>query len=298
MAPDQALGALTDSTAYPLLTADLTALVLIAALLHATWNALVKMGGDRLLVLASVNFIGALVGGAVALFVTPPDKASWFYLFLSTVLHNAYYFFLLQSYRVGDLSQVYPLARGTAPLLVLAAGALLAGEQLPAAAIVGIVLACLGIASLTFESGAPWRNDGRPVLLALTTGFWIASYTIVDGMGVRLSHSPLGYIGWLFLIDGWPIALAALYHRRGRVRVYLRSEWKHCVGGGLASVGAYGLVIFAMNTGAMAAVSALRETSVIIATAIGTLVLRERFGWRRILAAFTVTVGVLVMNLA
>lgn len=274
------------------LSPSIIGLVLLAAVLHAVWNALVKIGGDRLIVLASVNLVGALFGLLIIGFVEPPKPESWMYLFLSTLFHNAYYFFLLNSYRVGELSQVYPLARGSAPLMVLAGSAWIAGEYLPGLATAGVVIASLGITSVIFEGGAPWRRDPRPVGFALMTGAWIASYTVVDGIGVRLSGSPLGYIGWLFFIDGLPIALVAIFRRRMQIVVYLRTEWKYCVGGGLASIGAYGLVIYAMSTGSMAAVSALRETSVIIAAVIGTLFLHEQFGARRILAACTVVVGI------
>ncbi len=284
--------------ATALLPTGVVGLVLLAAVLHATWNALVKIGGDRLIVLASVNTVAAIAGLFMIPLAPAPNPESWPYLALSVAVHSGYYFFLLKAYQSGDFSHVYPLARGCAPLMVLLGGAWVAGEYLPPMAITGIGIASIGIASLAFDGGAPWRRDPRPLLYAVATGVTIASYTVVDGVGVRLSGSPLGYIGWLFAIDGLPIALVALHLRRGLVRPYLRNEWPHCVGAGLASIGAYGLVIYAMNSGALAAVSALRETSVIIAAAIGTFALGERFGRRRIILAAIVTAGIVLMHSA
>ena len=282
-----------------LLRPEIAVLVLLAALLHAVWNALVKAGNDRMLILAAVNAVGLLVAALVIPFVDFPHSASWPYLLLSCLLHYGYYFFLLQSYRVGDLSHVYPLARGTAPLLVALGAFLFAQEILPWTAMVGVVLACCGIISLAFEGGPPWREDPRALLFALGTSLFIASYTVVDGIGVRLSGSPLGYIVWLFFLDGWILAIYAVYKRgRQTTMQFWCRQWKVCIGGGLASTVAYGLVIYAMSTGAMAAVSALRETSVIMAVIIGALQLREQVGWQRITAASMVVVGVGGMHLA
>ncbi|MCA8967085.1 MAG: EamA family transporter, partial [Planctomycetes bacterium] len=208
------------------------AAVLTAALLHAVWNALVKSGGDRLLVLAAVNCTSALAAVPMVAMAAFPAAESWPWLLSSAVLHCGYYFFLVQAYQVGDLAHVYPLARGTAPLLVTGGAALLAGEVLPTGAVVGVCIACAGIVSLAFEGGPPWRRDARAVWYALATSGFIGAYTIVDGLGVRASGSPLGYIGWLFLIDGIPITVFALARRPGVVRPFLRREWWRCTGVG------------------------------------------------------------------
>ena len=279
------------------LSINIAALVLLAALLHAVWNTLVKTGSDRFLMLAAVMGFGVIWGGLLALFVPPPHPASWPYLFASIVLHTGYYFFLLGAYRHGDLSHAYPLARGAAPLLVVVGAFVFAGEALTVWALTGVLIACAGILVLTFERGRPWRDDPRPVFYALGTSVWIAAYTLADGMGVRVSHSPLGFIAWLFLLDGIPIALFALWCRRGAVGAFLRSSWRVCLGGGLAAASAYGLVIYAMSRAAMGPVSALRETSVIMAALIGTLVLKESFGRTRIAAACLVAGGVAIMHL-
>ena len=277
---------------------EVVALVLMAALLHACWNACVKVGGDRLVTLAIVNGVAGLIGAVALPFVGIPEPGCWPYLAASAVLHTAYYFLLVQQYRVGDLSHVYPLARGLSPLLVAGSAALFAGEFLAPLAWVGVCVASLGIISLAFERGLPWRNDPRPVLFATATAICIAAYSVVDGLGVRLAGNAFAYIAWLYLIDGIPIAVFAQVTRRGQVRALLKAEFLKGVTGGTLQMMAYGTVIWAMSVSAMGAVSTLRETSVIFAAMIGALVLGERFGGRRITAAVLVAAGVIVLNSA
>ncbi len=280
------------------LTLEAAGLVLMAALFHARWNALVKTSGDRLAVLAMLNGVSAVFAMLVLPFVEVPARESWVYLGASIVLHSGYYFFLIGAYRVGDLSHVYPLARGLSPLLVAGAAVAFAGETLSFAAFMGVLLACAGIVSLSFDGGPPWRGDRRPLLFALGTAVFIASYTIVDGIGVRAAGSVAGYIAWLFALDAIPIVVVAWMLRSRELRWTLRSEWKKGAVGGVLALAAYGLVIWAMSLAAMAAVSALRETSVIFAALIGTILLKERFGTLRISAAVLVAAGVVLMNLA
>jgi drug/metabolite transporter (DMT)-like permease len=280
------------------LTLEAAGLVLLAALFHATWNALVKTSGDRLSVLAMVNACSSIIAIVMLPFVDLPARDSWGYLLASIVLHTGYYVFLVEAYRFGDLSHVYPLARGLSPLLVAGAAVIFAGELLPAKAFFGVVLACAGIVSLSFDRGPPWRNDARPLLFALGTAAFIASYTIVDGIGVRRSGAVAGYVAWLFALDAIPIVLVAwLVHRRD-FRWAIRNEWKKGAAGGVLALAAYGMVIWAMSVSAMAAVSALRETGVIFAALIGTILLKERFGALRVSSAIMVAAGIILMNLA
>lgn len=280
------------------LTLEAAGLVLLAALFHASWNALVKTSGDRLAVLAMLNGVGSIVALLALPFVQVPARESWVFLGASIVLHSGYYFFLIGAYRVGDLSHVYPLARGLSPLLVAGAATVFAGETLPPAAFAGVLLACIGIVSLSFDGGPPWRNDWRPLLFAAGTAAFIAAYTIVDGIGVRAAGSVAGYIAWLFALDAIPIVVVAWVLRRRELRWTVRSEWRKGLVGGVLALCAYGLVIWAMSLAAMAAVSALRETSVIFAALIGTILLKERFGGLRISAAVLVAAGVVLMNVA
>lgn len=274
--------------------------VLLAAVLHASWNALVKSGGDPYLRLAIVNVTHTLAVLPLVPVVGLPAAAAWPWLLGSVAAHLAYYFFLAASYRVGDLSHVYPIARGIAPPLVAVGALLVAGEVLSLTGSAAIALVCLGIWLVAgSRSPSPLPTRRRPLLLALGTGGTIAAYTVCDGMGGRASGDVLSYIVWLFLLDGWPFALLIML-RRGTagLRTTLPRAWKPAVGGGVMSVAAYGLVIWAMSIAPMAYVSALRETSVLLAAAIGTLLLGEPFGQRRMLAAGLVVVGVAVLQLS
>ncbi len=273
-------------------------LVLLAAALHAGWNALVKSGQDRVLTMALVIGSGAAASGLALPFVALPARESWVFLLLSTLIHVGYFFFLLQAYRVGDLSHVYPVARGTAPLLVALGAALFAGEALSAAQLGGLLLVSLALGSLAFEPRGVGRRDLRPFLFGLGTAAFIGAYTVTDGMGVRLAGGPLSFILWHFFLDGIPLTLYALIARRGQIGPYLRAHWKPGLAGGAMCALAYGVVIWALNLGPMATVSALRETSVIFAAVIGSLALRESFGLRRLTVAALVAAGLAVMNLA
>lgn len=277
---------------------EVVALVLAAAFLHACWNACVKVGGDRLATLAVVNGAAALIGALALPFVGSPAPGSWPNLAASVVLHAAYYFFLVQQYRVGDLSHVYPLARGLSPLMIAGAAALFAGESLAPLAWLGVCIASLGIVSLAFEGGPPWRRDPRPVLFATGTAVCIAAYSVVDGLGARAAGSAFAYVAWLHLLNGVPTAVWACIARRGRARAAFRAEFAKGVTGGALQAVAYGVAVWAMSVTALGAVSTLRETSVIFAAAIGALALGERFGGRRIAAAALVAVGVIVLNAA
>jgi len=267
--------------------------VLLAAILHASWNALVKSGGDPYLRLAIVNLTHSIAVLPLLPFVGLPAAEAWPWLLGSVVTHLVYYFFLAAGYRVGDLSHVYPIARGIAPPLVALGALLVAGEVLSLAGSAAILLVCLGIWIVAGRG----PTSRRPLLLAIGTGLSIAAYTVCDGMGGRASGDVLAYIVWLFLLDGWPFALWVALRRGPDLVATIPRAWKPAIGGGLMSLVAYGMVIWAMSIAPLAYVSALRETSVLLAAAIGTLLLGEPFGRRRILAAGLVVIGVAILQL-
>lgn len=277
---------------------EAAALVLLAAFLHAAWNALVKAGRDRLVVLTIANGTGVLVSLSIAPFVPLPLPGSWLFILASVALHTGYYFFLIRAYRVGDLSHVYPLARGLSPILVAILAAVFANEIPSPWGMVGVMLACAGITSLAFDAGPPWRGDRRPLAYAAGTAVFIATYTLADGMGVRRAGEALSYIVWLMILDGIPIICFTVYVRRHDLASAVTSNWRAGCTSGLLQFGAYALVIWAMSLGAMASVSALRETSVIFAALIGALVLKERVGALRITAAILVALGIVLMRVA
>jgi drug/metabolite transporter (DMT)-like permease len=275
----------------------LVALVLLAALCHASWNAVVKSDRDRLASFGLVMLAGSILGLAALPFAPAPAPRSWPYLTASMLTHNFYYFFLLRSYAHGDLGHVYPIARGLGPLIVATLSGRLAGEYLTTPEAVGVALVSGGIASLAFGGGWPRGHEWRPVLYAVGTGIAISGYTLVDGLGVRQSDAPLGYIVWLNILEGPWVFLAAIWYRRAALIPYLRTQWWRGAAGGVVATIAYAIAVWAMSRGALANVAALRETSVLFAAVMGTVLLHERFGWRRIGAAVLVVAGLLLMNL-
>ena len=276
---------------------EIAAMVLVAALAHAAWNALVKGDDDRLVTLGAVNAMRFLLCIPAVLVLPLPDRASWPYLLASAILHVGYYIFLLSAYRFGDLSKVYPLARGLSPLIVAAGAFALAGERLGPVALAGVAIACAGIASLSFGDDATRADEHRRgVLFAAGTALFIAGYTITDGMGARLSGHAVSYVAWLTILDGLPMLLAAGALRRPAFARHLAARaWKSVAGGAL-QLTAYGLVVWALSIAPMAAVSALRETSVLFAAIIGVKLLGEPLGARRIAAAALVAAGVVMIE--
>jgi drug/metabolite transporter (DMT)-like permease len=273
------------------------ALVLGAALLHASWNALVKTGGDPFVRLALVNVVSGLCALPFVAVVAFPASDSWPYLFGSVVVHHAYYLALAYGYRFGDLSHVYPIARGVAPPLVAFVAWAFADEVPGALGLVAILVISSGIVSLAFT------EDGRlaalkPMGFALATGVAIAGYTLFDGLGGRSAGDVFGYIVWLFVIDALPFALLVAHRYRARLAEAVAGAWRPAAVGGVLAAAAYGLVIWAMTRTSMAQVSALRETSVIIAALIGSRLLREPVGTRRLVAAGVVAAGVLLLQVS
>ena len=276
---------------------EIVAIVLVAAIAHASWNALVKGDDDRLVTLGAVNAARFVLCIPIVAVLPLPAAASWPYLVLSAILHVGYYVFLISAYRFGDLSKVYPLARGLSPLLVAAGAFAFAGERLSPIALVGVGVACAGIASLSAE-GAAMRdgNQRRGIVFAAGTAVFIASYTVTDAMGARLSGHAVSYVAWLTIIDGLPMLIAAAVLRRAALTRHLADRaWKSVAGGALQLI-AYGLVVWALVLAPMAAVSALRETSVLFAALIGVKLLGEPLGRRRIAAAALVAAGIVMIE--
>ena len=279
------------------LHAGVVAAVLAAAVLHASWNALLKGGQDRLVTVVLLDLTALVLSLLLLLpLAGRPAPASWWLLGVSVLLHAGYKLLLLQSYRVGDLNQVYPLARGSAPLLVAAFAGLVLGERLGPWQLAGLVGVCGGL-TLLLETGRAGPRAGPIVGFALATGVAIAAYSVADGLGVRRSETDLGYVAWLFVLGGFPIPLyAAAVHRRDLL-ARMRERLPVGLAAGALSLTAYGLVIWAQRRGALAVVAALRETSVLVAAVIGGVAFGERFGRRRVVAAGFITAGIVLLNL-
>jgi len=270
-------------------------LVLTAAVLHAGWNALVKGGGDHWVRLALTNFLGTGFGLAALPFVPFPNAEAWPFILGSVAVHQAYFIFVCMQYRYGDLSHVYPISRGVAPLMVAFGAYVFAGETLLPQGIAAVAVICAAILSLTFSTS--WKpGEGKGVFFALCTGVTIALYSVIDGLGGRTANDIAGYIAYLFLFDGLPFGLVVLYLRRNAFLPVLKANWKTGLVSGLMSYPAYALVIWAMTLSPMTYVSALRETSVILAVLIGTRLMGEPFGMRRLVAAVLVVLGVVALQ--
>ena len=257
-----------------------------------------KSDGTPEITIASYQLVGTVACIGPALLWFPfPNHETWPMIFGSTVIHNFYYFALAHAYRAGDLSQVYPIFRGLAPVLVALGAAIFGNEYLSTGTFIGIIFISVGVISLAFNSSKFGAMPHKAMLWAVITTILIATYTVFDGLGIRAASNKISYIVWLFTLEIVPIGSIILVTRGAEWRDYLvTNRWK-VLAGGLASGTAYALVIYAMSLGAMAVVSSLRETSVIFAAIIGTLFLREKFGKNRIRAAVLVAVGIILMQL-
>jgi drug/metabolite transporter (DMT)-like permease len=279
------------------LTLGVTLAVLGAGLLHAGWNALLKSapGGDAMLDTATVVAGSSAWGLAVLPFLGLPDPSAWKFVIASTAIHWAYYVTLAQAYRTGDLSFAYPLMRGTAPLLAALLAIVFLREWPTPQVALGILLICAGIVSIAFVRRNP--HPRAAALFAFANAAIIAIYTLIDGAGARASGNAASYVAWLTFLEGIPFLLW-IRARRGREAVaYIGRGWRLAVVGGAASLGAYAIVLWAMTRAPVAAVAALRETSVLFAALIGAIWLKEGLGWPRLAGAASVVAGVAALKL-
>ncbi|MCQ8191876.1 EamA family transporter [Streptomyces rugosispiralis] len=291
------------------MTPPVAAAVLIAAVTHASWNAIAHGIRDQLVAFTLVGGGGALCGLALLPFTPLPAADAWPYLLASAAIHVVYQLLLMRSFHLGDFGQMYPIARGTAPLVVTVAAAVFVGERPDRWQAAGVALASAGLVGVALwgirgsrhaeHEGNGESGGGAPRWLALTaavaTGLSIAAYTVVDGLGVRASGSPPAYIAWLMILEGFAIPVCALTIRRGALLRQLRPVAGRGLLGGLLSVAAYGLVLWAQTRAELAPIAALRESSIIVGAAIGALFFKERFGGPRIAAAGLMVAGIGLM---
>ena len=279
------------------MTLSVALAVILAALLHASWNALLKSGKDVLLDTAAIVIGGGVVALPLLLVVSPPSPASWPYIGASALTHIAYYLLMVNAYRTGDLSLVYPLMRGTAPMITAVLGIVLLHEWPGPLSWLGIALISLGVFALALRSLAHVPSRAA-VGFALANAAVIAAYTIIDGRGARVAQDAWSYICWLFLVDALPFTLLVAHARRGAfVRAMIERRWRGLLGGGL-SAAAYAISVWAMTQAPVALVAALRETSVLFAALIGARILRERLSPRRWAGACAIVLGALALKLA
>ena len=270
--------------------------VLLAAALHATWNALIKFGGDKLqgMFLLSLGH-GVMALGMIAYYPTP-DPASYGWLAASVAFHLFYKTMLTMAYQRGDLSRVYPIARGTAPLLVMLISLMFLADPLSAMAVVGIALVSFGI--LMMARGVFTSGENRGLLpFALLSAMGTMGYSIADGLGARASGNASGYVGWLFLLDALIFMIVA-FGMRGRAIFPKESrDWVSGLLAGFLSVGAYWIAVWAMTKAPIALVTALRETSVLFAVAIGVVFLKEKFDRQKLIATALIIAGIVAIRI-
>jgi phosphonate utilization associated putative membrane protein len=270
--------------------------VLVGALLHASWNALVKSSEDKALDTALIHVIGSPLAVVLLFVVGLPLPASWPFLATSLTVHIAYYVALSSAYKHGDLGLTYPLMRGTAPLLVALSATFTVGESLSPVAWAGVLAVSGGVLALGFAPRA--HASRRAVAFALANAVVIAIYTVVDALGARASGNTLAYVVLLFAVDGWPFAFIVLA-RRGTAGAgaYAKRRWPLALAGAAASVGSYGIALWAMTRAPVAVVAALRETSVLFAAVLGVMFLKEAFNLRRAAGTGAIVAGVLALRL-
>lgn len=266
-------------------------IVLFAALLHASWNAIVKRGTDTLLTTILVTGSAAVIAAIGLPFLPAPATQSWPWLAASTLLQVGYYVLVARTYQLTDMSASYPLMRGCAPILVALVSTLFLGERLAWIAWAGIALICLGILCMT--RGLPRQHAWLPLLNAGV----IATYTLVDAWGARHSGAAVSYTLWLFLLSGLPLPLWALCTRAGALRDYARRNWGYGIVGGFGTLISYGLALWAMTVAPVAMISALRETSILFGILISAWILHERVTRQRWIAAGLIVLGAVVLRI-
>ncbi|WP_405728832.1 EamA family transporter [Streptomyces sp. NBC_01537] len=269
--------------------------VLVAAVTHAGWNAIAHGIKDQLVAFTLVETGGMLCGLLLACFAPLPAAEAWPYLIGSVAIHIAYMCLLMQSFRLGDFGQVYPIARGIAPLVVTVLAAVFVGEVPGSWQTAGVVVASAGLGGVALWGMRGSQGQGLAVLAAVGTGLTIAAYTVVDGVGVRASGTSLGYTAWLLLIMGVLLPAGAFAVRGRQLGAQLRPVAVRGLLGGVLSVFAYGLVLWAQTRAELAPVAALRETSIIAGAVIGAVLFKERFGAPRVVAAALVVAGIGLM---
>ncbi|VWX56236.1 EamA family transporter [Burkholderiales bacterium 8X] len=270
--------------------------VLLAAAIHAAWNAVVKSGSDKLATTALVAGAAGLMSAFALPFLPLPAPASWPYMAASVFLQVSYYVLVAKAYQQADMSQAYPLMRGTAALLVALFGAVALRERVPTLAMAGIFMIGGGIAGMAFIG----RKAGgrRGMFLALANSVVIATYTVVDGIGVRHSGSAASYTAWLFALSALPLIGGLAAVRGAALWRYAQAHFGSGLCGGAGTLASYGLALWAMTLAPVAMVAALRETSILFGIAIAAWVLKERVDRARVALAAAVALGAVLLRLS
>lgn len=274
------------------MSTDILLLVLLAALLHASWNALIKSSPDKFLDVVLVTFCAALVSAVCLLALSLPDAAAIPFIAISVAIHVGYFTLVGVAYRYGDMGNTYPIMRGAPPLLVAMASGPLLGQDLSLPQWLGVALISGGVLSLLLTA-----RGKTAALPALLNALVIAAYTLVDGTGVRLSGQPEAYTMWMYLLTAPFIFGLAWRLKPGQIMVHFRARWYLGLTGGVCTLASYSLVLFAMTKAPVAMVAALRESAIIFGSIISVVVLKERLGLSRPIAAGIIFLGIIAIKL-
>jgi drug/metabolite transporter (DMT)-like permease len=267
------------------------AALLFGALLSAIWNAIVKGGSNKYLHAVLVANSAALIAAILLPFLRQPAPQAWFYIAASALLQVVYYTLLAAAFRAGDMSHAYPIMRGTAPLLVSLVSGPLIGEALSLGKWIGVTMICGGVMGLAWEAHYRATTKTDVVKYASLNALIIAAYTVVDGIGVRLSGASSGYMKWILLLTALMLSIWTILTRRRELFSYAAGRWRVALVGGLATTTSYGIILWAMTQAPIAVVAALRETSMLFVLAIAVIVFKERVGLRRYGATVLIACG-------
>lgn len=273
--------------------------VLLGAFCHASWNAVVKRTGDKFFSAVGLGQVGCLISLLCLPFVAVPPLTAFLFIFGSVVTQALYMVLLAASYKAGDMSETYPIMRGTPPLIIAMISAPLLGEAIGLMSWIGIVIICAGVLAMALE--ARHRNKGssyRSVVLALITAIVISACAIIDGMGARFSGDAFSYTFWLFALNWMPLSFWVLSREPERFIHHMKTYWGAMIIGGAGAVGSYLTILWAMTMAPIAIISAVRETAILFAMLISAVILKERIGLYRGLAAVMIVIGALVLRLA
>ena len=274
------------------------AVILLGALLHATWNALIRGGSDKTLSTLMIVAGAGLVTACYLPFVPAPAKASWPYLALSVLIHVVYFSFVALSYRNAELSLVYPIMRGSAPVISAIAVVFVLNESPSPVGWLGVILVCSSIVLLTADS---WRTGTlrlAPTALAFANAGVIVIYTLVDGIGARASGNAFSYTGWMILLTAAPVTISCFIRWPKFMTLLIRDNFMRVLAGGACTFGSYGLALWAMTQAPIALVATLRETSVVFGTIIAATLLHEKVSPLRCLAILGVTAGAIAIKVS
>ena len=270
--------------------------VIFAAFLHATWNAMVKNEKDKYLAVSGIVFGHVPASIVVIFFIPSPSVESIPYIILSAILHNGYQWFLLSAYKLGDYTKVYPIARGSAPIFVSIVSLIFFAVVLSRFELLGIAVICLGILSLSFQDSTSVTNR-KAIIYALITGSFIMSYSITDGYGARISASILSYMGWSFILNAFLFAILLNFMKQPGIitRVAKDGKFIFFVGGTISYL-VYAIIVWGFTQAPIPVVTALREISIVFALLIGTFFLKEKFTYLKTTAVLTIFIGVILLK--